>query len=347
MIMNQPDPLKKTSEITIVNRFEPTGDADVDACFSFDYTHCEDGRVWSKIEGLKEVPGLVKQDRLEDAWSILEAHQKTFYDFDFIYAWKALIFQKNGQVDAAKKTLRSGLMHAKGKFLLYDRFGFLEYETGDLNQAVSWWIKSIVTMVTANTVTMWEPFIYLAYVARACGSETHFKTLMAQVADISVHGELSLEANAVKRLHEKASTLPVASVLKAIDCLCKTFIKNPGGDDMAHQPLSHDSFIKKKKGYWRLCLAIAGLILVCIFIFFTMSPPPPDTSKIIEPPEIKTNIEVQQKGATPALSKKTPEIEIKKEPGTKKAMDQLQNKKKLPQLKVKTKSPDPVIKKKD
>ena len=365
-------------------RFKPpalTGDAYVDDCFSINFTEEREKRIWSRIEGLKDVPGLVKQNRLEDAWFILDANKDAFRDFDFIYAWKAVIFQKTGQNDAARKTLISGLKRSKEKFLLCDRLGFLEYETGDLNLAVKWWIKSIVAMIGINAVTMWEPFIYLAYVANICGSRNRFKFLMAQVERISVHGELSLEETAVKKLQEKAPTLSVKSVLKAIDCLCDNFIavpeikkpEEPPSSSLADLSASkRDTGILRKKGKmpWLLLLAAGGLILVFLFFFFSRPEktdpaiPEPDiapaakaadtvpetiTAPVLpeKEPAAAAAVIVPEKEAALAIPEKAPEVETRKEPDMEPAADPVQHKEKHPYLKVKTKTPNPVIKKKE
>nr|NJM02048.1 hypothetical protein [Desulfobacula sp.] len=142
-----------------------TGDGFADSCFALDFLPSPDDRSGSRMEGLKEVPGLVKQGLLNEAWMILDKHHLEIKDLDFIYAFKALILQKNGQAEAAEKTLLAGLKFGRGKFLLYDRLGALAFETGQLAEAVRWWIKSIVAMRMLNQVTMWEPFLYLASTA--------------------------------------------------------------------------------------------------------------------------------------------------------------------------------------
>ena len=78
-----------------------TGDVFADSCFVLDSPPALDDRIGSQMEGLRDVPGLVKQGLLEDAWMILDTHHLGLKDLDFIYAFKALILQKNGQPDAA------------------------------------------------------------------------------------------------------------------------------------------------------------------------------------------------------------------------------------------------------
>lgn len=283
-----------------------THDDYVDGCFSFDFPLGTDPRVWWEIDGLKDVPGLVKEDRLEEAWAILDAGQDAFDDFDFIYAWKSLIFQKNGQFEAAGKTLTSGLTRARKKSVLCDRFALLEYETGHMDTAVQWWIRSIVAMVSTHTVTLWEPFLYLAYVARARGSETHFKILMARVTEISVHGELGLEETAVKALYEKTSRLSGLPVLKALELLCDHFLK-----DLEHKEtapalktalpdLAQEAPPSFLNGRPVVFLAITGLVLLCCFLFYFFPVPPapdPDRPEISAPHDINANIPGPEKKA--------------------------------------------------
>ncbi|MFA5906586.1 MAG: hypothetical protein WC836_21840, partial [Desulfobacula sp.] len=318
-----------------------TGDVFADSCFVLEFPPSPDDRIGSQMEGLKDVPGLVKQGLLEDAWMILDTHHIGLKDLDFIYAFKALILQKNGQTDAAKKTLLAGLKLGRGKYLLYERLGFLFFETGQLNEAVKCWIKSIVAMKTLDKMTMWEPFLYLAGTAKTLSSEIHFRILSAWVREISPYGELSLDDKAVKKLNESAGGLSAESVLKALDILCRFYIPNqeaelrpaiPGIPTPGHPnvPATRDHlsafkhlFGEDKRNAWvtRLAVTILALALILFFLQFLKTPEDePDIKAPAALPEIsrstgpaeetKPVLPETQPPVAPVIHTKTPVVEM-------------------------------------
>lgn len=360
-----------------------TGDDFIDRCFILDFLPSRDDRVGSRMDGLKDVPGLVKQGLLEDAWAILDKYHQTTEDLDFIYAFKALILQKNGQFEAAKKTLLTGLKFGRGKFLLYERLGFLSFESGRLNEAVTWWIKSIVAMKMLNRVIMWEPFLYLAYMAKVLSDETCFRIFMARVKEISPHGELGLDDNALKRMNEKVSELPAPSILKAMGLLCHHYLRQP--DSLAADPLSFpeshhaghpnvpafrdnlsafNSFLgKDKKNAWvtRLTITVLALALILFLIqFLKLSEEKPDIKTPAPLPEIRqrTPSVEETKNPLPVSRPQNPVIQATPEKSTAVKIEQekasaetdstegpIPNKERSSFLKSKTAHPD--IKRKD
>ena len=346
-----------------------TGDSFADSCFILDFLPSPDDRTGSRMEGLKEVPGLVKQGLLEDAWMILDEHHQTLKDLDFIYAFKALILQKNGQPEAAEKTLLAGLKFGKGKFLLYERLGFLCFETGQLTEAVRWWIKSIVAMRMLNQVTMWEPFLYLAAAARVLAGETQARTLTAFVTRLSPHGELSLDDKALKRINEQARGLSAPSVLKALDVLCLHFLQGPDNQPgHPHVPADRDPLLltsrlwgKGEKNPWITRLAVIALCLALILFFLRFLKPPedtPDMNAATAPPEIRQNsreaedsknpLPAPQTPIAPPMAEKEPVVEIEaKKPARAVNPDPIPHKTKYSFLKSKIKTVHPDIKAKD
>ena len=352
-----------------------TGDDFTDSCFILDVSPCLDDRTGSRMDGLKEVPGLVQQGLLEEAWVILDKHHQTIKDLDFIYAFKALILQKNGQSEAAKKTLLAGLKYGRGKFLLYARLGFLSFETGQLSEAVNWWIKSVVAMVMLNRVTMWEPFLYLAYVAKALSSEIHFRNFMAFVTKISPHGELGLDDNALQRLNEQAPGLLAPSILKAMDVLCLHFLHKPADQPGPTFPGTHPPghpnvpattdplfafnrlFGEKKRSPWifRLAMTVLALALILFFLQFLTSPKPepgikgatalPETGRHQGPVEETKNspsTSGSQDPIVPVLTGKSPAVESlpkKVTPDVDPVKNPIPHKGKSSFLKSKTKKP--------
>jgi tetratricopeptide (TPR) repeat protein len=359
----------------------PTGDGFCDSCFVLDFLPSPDERIPSRMDGLKEIPGLVKQGLLDDAWIILDQHHQTLKDLDFIYAFKALILQKNGRPDAAEKILLAGLESGRGKFLLYERLGFLCFETGRLAEAVRCWIKSILAMRMLNQVTMWEPFLYLAAVAKALSGETYAKILTAFATRLSPHGELSLDDKALKRLNEQAPELSAPSVLKALDVLCLHFLQPrdslsapafPGIPPAGHPhgPTTRKPFLlirrlwgKGGKDPWinRLAVIVLCLALILFFLqFLKSSDRTMETSTSTAPPEIRQNLRETEdlKKPLPApqtpiarpMTEKEPVVEVEAEKpdrAVNPAEDPIPHKTKYSFLKSKIKTVHPDVKAKD
>ncbi len=327
----------------------------VEECFSFDLPLKVEKRNPSQIQGLKDIPGLVKKNRLKEAWQILDTHQDKYIDLDFIYVWQAMILERSGRIPEAKEILADGLKHATQKHVLCDRMGFLAYKADDMAGAIKWWIRSVVAMHKIQTVTMWEPFLYLAYVAQGFGNENAFQSLMVQVTKISVHGELQLEKDAQKNLNKMLKTLPLESVTNALDILCTRFEQDTSSalpqnkSDNEHETLE---FKPTKKSYLQW-LILMGLILTCLlgYLFFTkptditQKTATPQKTIQIEQPSIEINkapvVIASKKEAIPnrTYSKKAT-VEYRTH------LERIPHIKKQPGLKVKTKTTHPDIKKK-
>lgn len=203
-----------------------TSDADInlDTCFSFDLKQGREDRHWPQIDGLKDVPGLVREQKFDRAMAILNDKEALFHDFDFIYAWKAHIFQKKGDFNAAGKTLTTGLQKANTKYLLCDRFGFLESSAGRMQEAVQWWIRSIVLMSNETQAGLWEPFLYLAHIARTVGCETEHALLVNAANTACRQGNVELKPEAANSLERQSAGLEKTWVPQALVRLCNTWL---------------------------------------------------------------------------------------------------------------------------
>lgn len=191
-------------------------------CFTMAFEHQADDRDWKSIEDLNRVPPLVKTDHLTEAMAILDANAVTYADFDFIYAWKASIYQRQQMYDRAGEILTLGLEKAKAKHLLCDRLGYLHAELGAMETAVSWWVKSITLMSTGRARFIWEPFLYMAYVAKNCDCPKEYQILYTIASQ--VHGTISLTPEAEKDLEKKTRNLNSEFVPMVIRHLCKKYL---------------------------------------------------------------------------------------------------------------------------
>ncbi len=264
---------------------------EIEECFSFEFVQKKEDRIWSQIDYLKSIPERVKKGQLEQALSILDNQTVPFSDFDFIYAWKAQIFHKQGDTDAAVTMLHNGLNQARTKHLLYDRLGFLAAETGDMESAVKCWIKSIVVMSKYGPNTLWEPYLYLAYIARACGLAIQEKILMQMACKICLQGAPDLTPDAAQALLNNASSLKSTWVPRAVHLLCDAWIKEASNKEKSTQepiidpvladtnpnigflpPLPEETSNKNKT---IAVITILVLVIMGVYLFFFRSAPAP------------------------------------------------------------------------
>ncbi len=197
-----------------------------DDCFSFAISNEHEKRNWSRIDEFKGVPDLVKKEDYNKAWFILDHVSAQYTDYNFIYAWKATILQKKKDYNAARDILIKGIKNAKSTHLLCERMGYLEFESGDINDAVMWWIRSVVLMNQPNATKRWEGLLYLSYIAKACGWKSNHEILMTIVSRISIHGRLELESETIALLEKKVPELETKPIEKAIGHLCVYYLKD-------------------------------------------------------------------------------------------------------------------------
>jgi tetratricopeptide (TPR) repeat protein len=278
--------------------------------------HIPDDRNWMRIDALNDIPGRVKDNELDKAWSQLEQASEQFSDFDFIYTWQSTIAQKRGDLAAAEQILNRGLIKAKSSQVVCERLGFLEFEKGNLDKAVQWWIRSIVIMLENDGRLRWEPFLYLAYIAYACNIRQYYNQLNKTAAMISARGELVLLPDTVEHIEANLSSLDQDAVKAVLNRLIENYIhpsprltphneagssnKNKQVDQVidADQAVSRSmriAMLKKAAIYLLFCIACILIVLVAIYY---NSPPASDTisdspavskSDPAKLPEIKTS----------------------------------------------------------
>lgn len=351
-------------EIQASENNKSANDDFIDRCLDIDFSQKPDDRIWSDMEGLKHVPSLVRENRLEEAWQCLNKYQIKLSDFDFIYAWQALILQKNGRVEDARALLKKGMKHARKKYLLFARFGHLEYETGHMQTAVKWWIKSILAMKQMDAYIMWEPFLYLAYTAKFCGSDTHFNTLINKASAISGQGDIRLEQGAVEHLEKKTALISSETVAYTIEQLVFHINEKPESGsqkpDIAieNKPIKIPPPIppgKAKKRVFTLMMIL--FVFIWILLFYWINSPPEnkeETHRIVprqtqsniveharqpvpEKPPSDQNIKTEKTGKTPP---KNPAAPDNKEITHKKRLENLKTKSKKPKSNIQKKTPD-------
>jgi hypothetical protein len=106
--------------------------------------------------------------------------------------------------------------HAQSPFKLR-HYRELEFDAGNLSEAVKWWIKSIVVQVGTKNADSWTPFLRLAYVAEGFGLRSANAHLLGWVDRIQNVRYNAAGANEIYRLVERDRVPVVARAIELLD----------------------------------------------------------------------------------------------------------------------------------
>lgn len=279
----------------------------IDACFADIPEHHPDNRSGHQIEGLKEIPELVKNSEFKKALGILEELKRKYLDFDFIYAWEAQILQKQDKIDTAREVLLLGLERSRSKDLLLSRLGLLEFETGRIEKAVPCWIKSALLM-SGRGEARWEPFFYLARTAKGCGLEKHAGLLMKKVAQILPETSVHLKQDTETYFIRQIESLEENWIPGAIDRVCRIIFRSDETEPVTAQAKKSDGSAPDPVWKKRLFQAViaGGILVFTLFLLFKSDPEPETTfkdDKPVPPPmTVQAPPEPEKKPIDPAPS---------------------------------------------
>jgi hypothetical protein len=151
---------------------------------------------------------------------LLDAVFDEYTDFDFVYSRKAIIYSKNGNLNAARAVIHAGLSRARTKHSLCEHMGNIEFEWGNLSDAVRWWIKSITLQQQLAGYASWHSFVYLAGIATALGEEESSERLLGAL-DSQRPERVRLNGDGRNRVALKVAREGNAAMRRAIQRLCE------------------------------------------------------------------------------------------------------------------------------
>ena len=198
------------------------GDRYVDRCFDCQWSELDEPRIWSTKPELKAVTDLANEGQGTAALAQLEKIWENYRDHDFVYGWKATICARKGHKSDAISILDEGMSRCRKKYGLCENRAKIEYNAGDLGEAVVWWIRSAVSQISARGPILEGPFLYLAYIADTLGDHNSKDKLFKVVDRLTKWGRLN--DSAVNRINSLVVAQGNKSMSIAIDRLCKEFL---------------------------------------------------------------------------------------------------------------------------
>lgn len=217
-----PTPPAPPIHVSQTPRPTPSGDSYVDRCFDCAWSELDETRIWSNIPELSSVTDLANGGQDAAALAQLAKIWANYRDHDFVYSWKARILARQGHKSDAITILSEGGSKCRKKFGLCKTRAEIEYNAGDLNEAVVWWIRSAVSQISSQGPVLDGPFLYLAYVADAFGDYKSKDKLLMVVERLTQWGRLN--DSAVNHINSLVAAKGNRSMSVAIGRLCKEFL---------------------------------------------------------------------------------------------------------------------------
>lgn len=199
--------------------FPSTGSEYVDNCFALEFDELDEVRDWQQIEGLREVPDLVQsRGRASDATAILDVSKQQYSDFYFVYQWLARISLRDGNVSRAIEILNDGCRMSRRKYSLYNLRAEVEWDLGDIRQAVLWWVRSVISQRLVGG-HLYTPYVYLGHLAGTVAGQQIAKRVFS-VADSISRDPIRLnsaEQEKMIQLGRSGPTEEIRQVILALD----------------------------------------------------------------------------------------------------------------------------------
>ena len=188
-------------------------------------------RHWMSIPALKDIPNLGNSGKTKAALELLDQAEwapseigKDLSDFAFIHSWRIRLLIRDGRQTEAKAALNRGLSSARQKSLLCNSYATTLFNIkGDLEESITWWIKSAALQSRAQRWTANEPFLYLAALAELLKEQGLSKKLYACADEAADHPDLRLNSeakadlcNRLQQLHANGGTESVRAQLAAL-----------------------------------------------------------------------------------------------------------------------------------
>lgn len=149
---------------------DASGDEYVRLCLEPQYREEEEARTWQSDPRFRTVLDPLNGGDYDSATKAAAKLVSTFPDFHLVYMWQGSAQRQLGAFDRAREVLLQGLAKSKRKSILCEQMGRVEWNAGDLKQAVYWWAQAIHGQETPEGSSNDESaYLHLYYVADGMG----------------------------------------------------------------------------------------------------------------------------------------------------------------------------------
>lgn len=178
---------------------------------------------WQEMADLKEIPALVNTNQVAKAEPLIEAALRRYPEYGFVYYFRATLWEKMGKIDVAKRVCEDGLKVSTQKQMLCYRLGLLELDHGSLNEAVTWWIRSVLLQLHSGRMVDSNSFFYLSCVADSAGDKSNSAKLLT-LSSGGANGTLCLSYAERQKVKERVIEQGDSGISKAIEMVMSRYL---------------------------------------------------------------------------------------------------------------------------
>jgi hypothetical protein len=220
---SQPNPPGSQPKLVSGN-IEKQGEDFATEVFAFDLITSDEREEqnWQQMPDLKEIPTLVNTNQIAKAEPLVEAALRRYPEYGFVYYFRAILWEKMGKIDMAKRACEDGLKVSTQKQMLCHRLGLFEFDRGSLHEAVRWWIRSILLQLRSGRMVDTNSFLYLSCVADLIGDKSSAAKLLTLSAG-GANGALCLSDAARQKVTERVIEQGDSEITKAIEMLTSRY----------------------------------------------------------------------------------------------------------------------------
>lgn len=185
--------------------------------FDFDFAEQSEDRDWNSIPELKQVPTLFRQNDIAGVEECLRQALPSYPDYAFVYHWMANVLEKKNDIDGARNRLLEGIKTVREKNSLCGRLGMLEYNHGNIREAVKWWARSVIFQKRNNNIgSDTQSFLYLGFIASLYHQLSSASEELMDCAARGPHGRIDLSPTGKTEVSRKLSAANSADIPDAI-----------------------------------------------------------------------------------------------------------------------------------
>jgi hypothetical protein len=207
----------------ILKLFPKTGNLYVDRCFQIDFYEFDDPRDWSEIpEAKKFIDAERSGINTNDLLLLLDNIRTKYPDFHFSYAWIIKIYSSMGLDDNASIILKEGLNLSKRKDTICRAMGMAKWKSGDLPEALKWWINCLVLQLNRGAYHDYELFLYLSIIADNFSLYSE-SSVLKHYANKTGSG-IEVIPQTIEKLSSQVSKQGTTSMKEALKMLIKEYL---------------------------------------------------------------------------------------------------------------------------
>jgi len=191
-------------------------------CLTAEFHEETEERTFRSDNAFAEVLAAFNSSRFDDAIRLGTKLLPRFRDFDLPWFWVSSACEQRGQLDIAHQAAREGLARAKRKSNLLARLGDIEWQRGNLPEAV--YALSQVLHCYADRPLDSNAYLLLSYVAEGVGLSGIAAAFLRQV-DRLRSGTVRLPAAQASRLRGLSHEAQASAIERVLEGLSEKYLK--------------------------------------------------------------------------------------------------------------------------